>query len=208
MLLILRFMLKKAVFLQRRLQRCRRFVNPGRWFARAVCDGTPRWSSIGINFSSGADWGQKCGINHRGQQPSASLLARPRSQCDKQRGRRSVIKHGWKDNRDSTNETGGAALWPSAGQGHLPLPPSPPPPFSGPSALPPWGQIKQELQHMTPFPVGRNLIFTWKSKTTRTRTSQQNIHRGVSPSFNDTSGFKWSIYQRMLWWCGPFDMEG
>lgn len=36
----------------------RRLVNPDRWFARAVWDGTPRWGRVLINFSSGADWGQ------------------------------------------------------------------------------------------------------------------------------------------------------
>lgn len=117
MLLTLRLKRWKRLFwLRRCLQRCRRLVNPGRRFAHAVWDGTPRWGRVVINFSSGADWGQKCGINHRGQQRSASLLARPRSQCDKPHVRH-VVKHGWEDSKDSTNDTGVAALWPSTGQG-------------------------------------------------------------------------------------------
>lgn len=121
------------------MEGCRRLVNPDRWFARAVWDGTPGWGRVLINFSSGADWGQKCGMNHRGQQRSASLLARPRSQCDRQRAGRSIIKRGWKGNRGSIRRHWRfCALTPDGLVA----------PTSGPSALALWVQIQKVLQSM------------------------------------------------------------
>lgn len=62
-----------------------------------------RW--VLINVSSGADGGQKRGINQRTTAISALLLVLPLAHCDKQHVSCSIIKHGWEDNQNSASDT-------------------------------------------------------------------------------------------------------
>lgn len=139
-------------------QRCSGLVNPGRWFARAVWVGTLRWGRLVINFSSGADWRQRRQLNHWGT--TAICLFISASMVTVWQTTREALNHksmGEKTIRIQPMTLGELSSDPPRAR----LPPPLPPP-GGPSALPSWGAIQQELQHMTPSLVGRNLIYTWK----------------------------------------------